>query len=101
MRSSRKNKPEALVSHALFCRDRLLRQSLVMPHTVIPDLIRNPGTFQENFWIPAFAGMTSGVAILPEVLVKGIFLAIPYGCNQRIGLTDVPGVVYCSTGGLP
>jgi len=37
---------------------------------VIPDLIRNPVTFQENTWIPAFAGMTIGVALLPQVLVK-------------------------------
>jgi hypothetical protein len=37
---------------------------------VIPDLIRNPATFQENTWIPAFAGMTIGVALLPQVLVK-------------------------------
>ena len=43
-----------------------------MPHAVIPDLVRNPGTFQENLWIPAFAGMTNEVALLPYILVKQI-----------------------------
>jgi hypothetical protein len=35
-----------------------------MSHTVIPDLIRNPGTFHENLWIPAFTGMTYRKAVV-------------------------------------
>jgi hypothetical protein len=57
-----------------------------MPHTVIPDLIRNPGTVQENLRIPAFAGMTI------DAVFPAWFIATAKAENMTVPAASVPSV---------